>query len=185
MAYDFNTAGEQFELIPNGTDAVLQLNIRHGNAGEGGLFKRSNNGQAEGLDCELVVVGGKYDKRKFYDWMTISGATDNYARAADITHRKLRAIVESARNIKPTDVSEAAKNLRKAEYAEFDGMRFRAQIGIEPAKDGYRAKNVSGPIITPDRKDYQPVEQVAKPVQTVAPAGETPSNVIVKPKWAQ
>jgi len=182
MVYDFNTAGEQFELIPDGTEAVLQLNIRHGDAGEGGLLKRSGNGQAEGLDCELVVVGGKYDKRKFYDWMTVNGTTDGHAQAADITHRKLRAIIESARNIKPTDVSEAAKNLRKAEYAELDGMRFRAQIGIEPAKGNYRAKNVLGQIVTPDRNGYQPVEQVAK----AAPAAvEKPSDVIVKPAWAQ
>jgi hypothetical protein len=182
MAFDFNTAGEQFELIPDGTEVILQLNIRHGDAGEGGLFKRSKNGQAEGLDCELIVVGGKYDKRKFYDWMTVGGTTDGHKEAADITARKLRAILESARNIKPLEVREAAKNLRKAEYAEFDGMRFRAQIGIEPAKADYRAKNVLGQIITPDRKGYQPVEQVTKPVQAAA---ETPSYVIVKPVWAQ
>jgi hypothetical protein len=146
MAYDFNTASEQFsfEVIPDRTIAVVQLNIRPGDVGEGGLFKRSKNGQAEGLDTELVVVGGPHDKRKFYDWMTTSGVTGNHGQAADITHRKLRAIIESARGIKPTDVSEAAKKMRVAEYRDFDGIRFLAQIGVEPAKGDYRAKNFWG-----------------------------------------
>src|SRR6516225_4549227 len=160
MTYDFNTASEQrtFDVIPDRTVAVVQLNIRPGDAGEGGLFKRSKNGQAEGLDCELIVVGGPHNKRKFFEWMTISGTSDNHAQAAEITHQKLRAIIESARGIKPTDVSEAAKKARVAEYVEFDGIRFLAQIGVEPAKDQYRAKNFLAQVITPERKEWQPVE---------------------------
>jgi hypothetical protein len=186
MAYDFNTASEQrsFDVIPDRTIAVVQLNIRAGDAGEGGLFKRSKNGQAEGLDCELIIVGGPHNKRKFFDWMTISGATDKHAEAAEISHRKLRAIIESARGIKPTDVSETAKKARIAEYAEFDGIRFLAQIGVEPAKDQYRAKNFLAQVITPDRKEWQPVEQVAKPVSTPAATAKL-SKVIEKPAWAQ
>jgi hypothetical protein len=186
MAYDFNTASEQrsFDVIPDRTVAVVQLNIRPGDAGEGGLFKRSKNGQAEGLDCELIVVGGPHNKRKFFEWVTISGTSDNHAQAADISHRKLRAIIESARGIKPTDVSEAAKKARIAEYAEFDGIRFLAQIGVEPAKDQYRAKNFLAQVITPDRKEWQPVEQVAKPAPTPAAVAKS-SKVIEKPVWAQ
>jgi hypothetical protein len=184
MSYDFNTAGEQrsFDVIADKTVAVVQLNIRPGDAGEGGLLKRSNNGQAEGLDCELIVVGGPYDKRKFWDWMTVRGTTDGHATAADITHRKLRAIIESARGIKPTDVSEAAKKARIAEYHEFDGIRFLAQIGVEPARSDYRAKNFLAQIITPERREWQPVEQAAQPTPA---ATAKPSNVIEKPAWAQ
>jgi hypothetical protein len=184
-AFDFNSAGEQrsFDVIPDRTIAVVQLNVRAGDAGEDGILKRSKTGTSEGLDCELVVVGGEYDKRKFWDWMTVSGTTDGHKQAADITHRKLRAIIECARGIKPADVSEAAKKARVAEYADFDGIRFLAQIGVEPAKGDYRAKNFLAQIITPERKEWQPVEQTAKPAP--APAGEKPSNVIVKPNWAQ
>jgi hypothetical protein len=184
MTYDFNTAGEQrsFDVIADKTIAVVQLNIRRGDAGGNGLLKRSKTGTSEGLDCELVVVGGPHDKRKFWDWMTISGTTDGHAQAAEITHRKLRAIIESARGIKPTDVSEAAKKARVVEYAEFDGIRFLAQIGVEPAKGDYRAKNFLAQIITPERKEWQPVEQVTRPTPA---ATAKPSNVIVKPVWAQ
>jgi len=116
--------------------------------------------------------------------MTISGTTDNHAQAADISHRKLRAIIESARGIKPTDVSEAAKKARIVDYADFDGIRFLAQIGVEPAKGDYRAKNFLAQVVTPDQKQWQPVEQVTKPAPTPA-ATAKPSNVINKPTWAQ
>jgi hypothetical protein len=185
MAFDFNTAGEQrtFDVVPDRTIAVVQLNIRAGDAGEAGILKRSKTGEAEGLDCELIVVGGSYDKKKFWEWMTVSGTTDGHAEAADISRRKLRAILESARGIKPADVSEVAKKARVADYADFDGIRFLAQIGVEPAKGDYRAKNFLAQVITPDRKEWQPVEQVTKPAP--APTGDKPNNVIVKPAWAQ
>jgi hypothetical protein len=62
MSYDYNQAGEQrsFEVIPEGTIAVVQMNIRPGNAGEGGLLKRSKAGDAEGIDAEFIVVEGDY-----------------------------------------------------------------------------------------------------------------------------
>jgi hypothetical protein len=185
MAFDYNLAGEQrsSDVMPDRTIAVVQLNIRPGDAGEGGILKRSKNGQSEGLDCELVVIGGPYDKRKFFEWLTVSGTTDGHNQAADISRRRLRAILESARGIKPTDLSEAAKKARVAEYADFDGIRFLAQIGVEPAKGDYRAKNVLAQIITPERKEWQPVEQGARPTHTTS--APTPSAVIVKPAWAQ
>src|SRR4051812_32274466 len=116
MSFDFNQATEQrtFDVIPDGTVAVVQLNIRPGNAGEGGLLKRSKTGEAEGLDCEFVIVDGPYAKRKIWGFMILSGTTDGHAVAADITRARLRAILESARGIKPADVSEAAKKARVA-----------------------------------------------------------------------
>ena len=185
---DYNSAGAQksFDVIPDGTIVVVQMNIRSGNAGEGGLLKRSKSGEAEGLDTEFIVVEGEYAKRKIFSFMVLSGTTDGHEQAADITRRRLRAIIESVKGIKPADVSEAAKAARNAEYADFDGIRFYAQIGVEPAKGEFRAKNVLARIITPDdTKNWHPVEQVAKPAPASTPAGETPSNVIVKPVWAQ
>jgi hypothetical protein len=101
MTYDYNTAGEQrsFDVIPDGTIAVVQMNIRPGGAGENGLLKRSKNGDCEGLDVEHIVVEGDYAKRKVWSFMVVSGTTNGHAQAADITARKLRAILESARGI--------------------------------------------------------------------------------------
>jgi hypothetical protein len=117
--------------------------------------------------------------------MILSGVTDGHAQAADITRSRLRAILESARGIKPADVSEAAKKARVAEYNDFAGLRFLAKIGVEPAKGDYKAKNTLTEAITPDRKEWHPIEQVersSRPVQPTTPAARTE---IVKPAWAQ
>jgi hypothetical protein len=185
---DFSTANEQrdFEVIPDGTTAIVALKIRPGSAGEDGILKRTKKGDAEGLDIELTIVGGKYDKRKFWTFEIVSGTTDGHAQMVDRTRERLRAILESVRGIKPADVSEAAKKARSIEgYGDLDGLRFMCKISVDPAKDGYKAKNTLDRVITPDRPEWQPVEQVTKPAPASAPDGEKPSNVIVKPVWAQ
>jgi hypothetical protein len=190
MTYDYNTAGEQrsFDIIPDGTIAVVQMNVRPGNAGEGGLLKRSKAGDAEGIDAEFVVVEDKYYKRKFWSFMVVSGTTDGHAQAADITARRLRAILESARGIKPTDVSEAAKKARVAEYADFDGIRFMAKIGVEPARGDFKAKNILGEVVTPDRKEWRPIEQSVEPAAKASAKAATSTGAvtpIAKPAWAK
>jgi hypothetical protein len=185
MSFDFNYAGAQrsFDLIPDGTIAVVHLTIRPGDAGLDGILKRTKNGDAEGLDCELTVVDGEYAKRKLWSYMLVGGTTDGHAQAADISIRRLRAIIESARGILPTDVSEAAKKARVVGYADFDGIRFLCKIGVEPARDGYKAKNIVAEVITPDRKEWYAVEQGTTPAAATKPAGNEPAP-IAKPAWA-
>lgn len=180
---DFNSAGEQrsFDLIPDNQVVIVRMTIRPGNAGEGGLMRRSNDGQCEMLDCELVVVEGPHAKRKFWDLMTVSGTTDGHTQAADITHRRLRAIIESAKGIKPTDVSEAAKKARIVEYADLDGIRFMTKVRVEPGKGDYKPKNRLGEIVTPDKKEWHAIDQGA----SAANPPSTGGNEIVKPAWAQ
>ena len=188
MPFDFNTAKEQsdYDLIPAGTVAVVQMNIRAGECGEDDILSRSKSSEAEGLDSVFTVVEGKYAKRKFFAFQVVSGTTEGHATAGKITHSKLRAILESARGIKPTDVSEAAKKARDVNYVDFDGIRFIAKIGVEKGTNGYKDKNVLDLVITPDLKGWHPVEQVDRAATPSAPAApETPaSNVIVKPAWA-
>jgi hypothetical protein len=184
---DYNTAGAQrsFDVIPDGTIVVAQMNIRHGNAGDGGVLKRSSNGQAEGLDVEFIVVEGEYARRKFWSYMVIDGETDGHKQAADITKRRLRAILESVKGIRPEDCSEQAKAARVAEYADFDGMRFLCKLGVEPAHSDYKAKNILAEVVTPDRKEWHAIEQQTNPAATQKEKGTSnPSTPIAKPKWA-
>src|SRR5262249_35480207 len=176
MAFDYTDAPEQrgTELIPADTVATVQLTIRPGGAGEGGLLKRSQDGGCEMLDCELVVVDGPYMKHKLWERMIISGTTDGHAKAAEISRGKLRAILESARGIKPNDTSKEAREARTAELGDFDSLRFIAKIGIEkgrPKNDGsgenYADRNTIAAVITPDRKDWHTVEQVPRPAGSV------------------
>jgi hypothetical protein len=183
-AFDFNTAKEQmdFDIVPAGTIAVVQMNIRAGECGEDGILSRSKSGEAEGLDTVFTIVDGKYTKRKFFAFQVVSGTTDGHATAGQITHSKLRAILESARGIKPTDVSEAAKKARSASYVDFDGIRFIARIGVEKGTNGYKDKNVLERVITPEMKEWHQVEQVDQAAAPSTPDNDR--NKIVKPNWA-
>ncbi len=149
------------------------------------MLTRSKNGVAEGIDAVFTVTEGEYAKRKFFSFMVTGGTTDGHAQAADITARRLRAILESAKGIKPSDVSEAAKKARVADYADFDGIRFMAKLRVEPARGEYKAKNVISEIITPDRKEWRPIAQEPKAVRPATAAAAANVTPIAKPAWAQ
>ncbi len=192
MAYDFNNASEQRsgELIPEGTIAVVHLTVRPGNAGEGGWLKRSKAGDSMALDCEFTVVDGAHAKRKFWSLMTVEGTTEGHQKAADISGSRIRAILESVRGIRPDDESPTAKQGRQiTSWGDLDGLRFPVKVGIEKGKDGYKDKNTLAEVITPDRKQWSKVEQVAKQ-QTMAPVGVVAQQVAAasqaagKPSWA-
>lgn len=194
MAFDFNNAQEQREgsLIADGTVAVVHMTVRPGNSGEGGWLKRSKAGDSQAMDCEFTVVDGPFAKRKFWSLFTVEGTTEGHAKAAEISASRLRGILESAKGIRPDDESDAAKSARRVtSWGDFDGMRFVAKIGVEKGKDGYKDKNTLEAAVTPDRKTWVKVEQVAKQT-TMQPIGVAASNVAQKaaqpaagkPTWA-
>jgi hypothetical protein len=194
MTYDYSDAPAQRgdDLIPAGTIAALELVIRPGNAGDGGLLTRSRNGDCEMLDLEFVVIDGPHAKRKVWERMVIDGITDGHAKAIEISRGRLRAILESARGVKPADLSPEARKARTAALDEFHGLKFVAKVGVEkgkPKNDGtgesYPDRNVLAGIITPDKKDWRQLEQT--PAQQRLPlAGEPAAPVpIVRPAWAQ
>src|SRR5262249_19557453 len=131
--YDFNEAESQrdFEVIPDGTIATVRMTVRPGSAGEGGWLRRSKDGNSEAFDCEFVVLDGPHAKRKFWTLFTVAGTTPGHAEAARISAGKLRAILESARGIRPDDTSDAAKKARCIEsYGELNGLAFIVRIGV-------------------------------------------------------
>lgn len=177
MALDFNAAGGQrsFEVIPAGTTCILQMIVRPGKGSDGGWLKPSKNGSSEALDGEFTVVEGQYANTKFWQLFTLRGDTPNHHLARDISMGTLRAILESAREIKPQDVSEEAQAKRKiGNWGDFHGLRFVAQIGVRPAEGSYPAKNFIKEVITPDRSNWQQPVQV--PVQPINGGGNGPMN---------
>jgi hypothetical protein len=185
---DFNDVGPQknFDVIPDGTIATVRMTIRAGNAGEGGWAKRSKDGNSESLDCEFVVLDGEHAKRKFWTMLLIAGTTPGHAEAADITARKLRAILESVHGIKPGDASDQAKAARRiVSYGDLDGASFIAKISVEPARNGFKAKNVLDRVIGTDEKEWHPVKQEPKPAApATATAKPSSTPAIVRPAWA-
>ena len=192
--FDYSNAPDQRsdELIPAGTVATLQLHIRPGNAGEGGLLTRSRDGTCEMLDCEFTVVDGPHMKRKLWERMVLSGTTVGHEMAVGISRGKLRAMLESGRNIKPDDMSEQARKARTANLSDFDGLQFMARIGIEkgkPKNDGtgenYSDRNVIATIITPDKKDWHVIEQAPPFSASPNGGGVVPAPATIsKPAWA-
>jgi hypothetical protein len=193
MTLDLNSAGPQrsFDLIPAGTIATVQMVIRPGGAGEGGWLKRSADGGCEMLDCEFTVVDGTYARRKIFQKMVLSGTTDGHAEAVRISQALLRGALESARGIKPDDVSEEATLKRRAELDDFQNLRFIARISIEKSKDpAFEDKNKLV-AITPDQRQWAAVEQIAAesqatlPGMAATPVSAKPAQPVARPAWAK
>jgi hypothetical protein len=152
---DFNDASQQteFGLIPQNTIAKARLTIRSGNDFSDSFLTRSKDGNSTYLDCEFVIMEGQFVRRKIFDKIGISGSDVwvNMGKA------RLRAILESAKNISPKDMSEAAISARKIDsFGELEGLEPIIKIGIEHDRSGvYQDKNRIMSIITPDNKMHQ------------------------------
>jgi hypothetical protein len=101
--FDFNKDGEQksFDVIPDGTISTVQMTVLPGGAGLDGWLTRAKNGNSEHLSCEFTVVGGPHDRRKFWNRFTVEGT--DHATAIEISRRTLKAVLESARGVRPGD----------------------------------------------------------------------------------
>jgi hypothetical protein len=191
---DLNTVGDQRSLgvIPPNTILVLQIKIRPGGVGDGGWLRRAKDGASEGLDLELTVVDeGPYKGRKLWQLLTVSGTKPGHADAGKISLATLKAIIESAKGIRPDDTSEAAQAARKISWQDFDGLRFVACLGVRPPEGSYPAKNTINQVITPERQAWRQPTQLDrdlfnKPNGGAAPAATTqaPANAVTRPQWA-
>ncbi|GHU19184.1 hypothetical protein FACS189472_08610 [Alphaproteobacteria bacterium] len=152
---DFNTAEAQteFGLIPEGTIAKAMLIMKSGNDFSDPFLTRSKNSDSAYLDCEYAIIEGRYAKRRIFDKIGVEGsdAWINMGRA------KIRAILESAKNINPKDASEAAIEARKIKsFDDLNKLEVVIKIGIEIDKGGvYKDKNRVVSIITPDKPIYK------------------------------
>ena len=171
---DFNGADRQFDLIPDNTIVPLIMHIKPGGQGDGGWLRPSQNSDALMLECELTVLEGPFARRKIFQYMVVSGGSLNEkgeSKAGNITRSNLRAILESARNIKPDDMSPEAAQKRccPGGYADFNGICFVAKLGIEKGQNGYNDKNKIKTVITPDMEGYAPIQQQAAPAAAATP----------------
>jgi hypothetical protein len=188
--FDLNDASEQrsFDIIPANTVCTVQLTVKPGGAGKNSWLTLSKDGNSEHLNCEFIVVDGPHAKRKFWGRYTVVGV--NHDQAINISRATLRAMLESAKGIRPDDKSDAAKMARAIKgYEDFDQLRFVARIGVEPPKNGYNAKNVIDEVVTPEKQTWKKPEQVdrdllGKPATATAPAQPAPANAIARPQWA-
>jgi hypothetical protein len=158
---------EGADLIPAGTDAILQIRIKFGEATDN-VLTFTKNRDAEILKAEFTIVDGPHARRKFWQDFMVKGATDGQKMMADRNNAILKTILDSAKNLDPTDKSPAARQARTAQYRDFDGMRFQAVIAVEPARTDkntgqtYQARNALEKVITRGLQGWRgPIDQVA------------------------
>lgn len=157
LIMDFNAVmGRENDLIPAGTFLKVRLSISPGGYGAEGLLSKTRNTNIWYLKTMLIVVEGIYTLRKIYHRFAVQGP-DPHDSWVEKGQRQLRMVLESARNILPTDTSEAAQNLRKVQsYNDFNGLTFCIKAGVETPKNPvYAPANCIQRIITPDCPEYQ------------------------------
>lgn len=202
MAMDFNNEDRQssgFDLIPKGTVVPFVINIRPGGEGPDGMLTQSRTSDVKYLSCEFTIESGPYFKRKIWQNIMVSGGKDN----GSMGRAQLRAILESARNIKPDDQSENAKSARRINsFGDLGGLTVWGKVGIEKGSDGYEDKNKIATFLTPDMKDYgkatekpqsssptttawQPQQQPAVQQQAWTPPPSENVATGPAPDWAQ
>lgn len=152
MSMNFNDAEPQKEggLIPEGKVVTAIMSIRSGGYGDDGYCAKSKNSGELMLDVEFTVTpsAGGFERRKIWKYMSFS------EKAAPITRSQLRAALESAHGILPTDDSKESQAKRSvASYAAFDGLPVCIKVGIEKGGE-YADKNTIRAFVTPDRKEY-------------------------------
>ena len=75
---------------------------------------------------------------------------------------------------------------RVTSYGDLDGLCFVCRIGVEPAQNGYKAKNRLDYVVTPDQTTWHPVTQDARPTAASPAAATSPATPakIERPLWA-
>ncbi|WP_375642535.1 MULTISPECIES: hypothetical protein [unclassified Bartonella] len=118
----------------------------------GGWATCSNTTGAVYLNCEFVVLEGKYACRKI--WSLIGLYSSKGPDWANIVHTFIKGIMNASRGVSNKDNSPAAQNARCINgLGDLDGVKFAARIDIEKDHNG-DDKNVIKLSITPDHKEY-------------------------------
>ena len=191
MWNDFNNSDNQqsFDVIPNNTLAKVRMQIKPGgyddaNQGwNGGHATKNDNTGSIYLSCEFVVTEGEFARRKI--WSLIGLHSEKGPEWSNMGRSFIKALLNSAKGFKESDVSEAAQNARRIKgLADLDGIEFLAKITVAQDQNG-NDKNEIKFAITPDHKDYAKLmgnvsnnPEQSQPTQTQQPN----SN---RPAWAQ
>jgi hypothetical protein len=192
---DFNDAEQQtsFELIPKGSVAWVRMTIKPGGHNDpaqgwtGGWATRNDETGAVYLAGEFVVLDGPFAKRKL--WTNIGLHSSKGPTWAGMGRSFLRALLNSARNVRPEDSSPQAAAARRIQgFQELDGIVFVARIDIE--RDGRGdTRNLIKQAVEPGQPDYPsgapPAAGAAARVATPATGQGGAPIPTGRPTWAQ
>ncbi len=121
-------AADPFELIPDNVIVTVVLDKSE--------MVTTKGGDGSYLKCEFIVIDGPYENKHL--WLNLN--LDNPSeKAVAIAERQLSALCHATGKLKVSDSDE------------LHGIPVLAKVGIEPARDGYEAKNKI--------KDFKPVNE--------------------------
>jgi hypothetical protein len=163
-----DNTNQEFTLIPNGTVARAIIIVKGGDIelpefGSGQWFKASQSSSAKWMELEFTIVGGMFDRRKFWDRVFVDGdkiGNSGMPLAKEIGLRTMRNIIESANNLDPSDMSDAAQQRRNISGVfDLNAMEICAKIGIKKGTNGYSDQNKLLAALTPNQKEFVPSGQ--------------------------
>ena len=186
-------------LIPLGTVARAIILVKMGDVtipefGSGQWFKKSQSSAAKWMELEFTIVGGQFDRRKFWDRIFVDGdklGESGIPLAKEIGLRTLRSIIESANSLDPSDMSSEAQSRRQISGVDaLNGMEICAKVGVKKGTNGYEDANKLMVALTPNQKEFissgnNATQQVQQPsYQPQAPAPTQPASSGPIPSWA-
>ncbi|GAB4275990.1 MAG: hypothetical protein Kow0013_29870 [Pararhodobacter sp.] len=163
---DFNGAEAQdaaFDIIPANTLVKVALTIRPGGAGPEGWLTQSRTSSALYLNTEAVVLEGPHARRRIYTRIGFKGKSVNERGEDSYANRGralIRGILESARGIRASDQSEAARAARMIRsLGDLNGLDFVAKVGVEKDRNNPddAGRNVIKAAIGPEHAQYAAV----------------------------
>ena len=174
---DFNDAEQQqsFDVIPKGTVAWVRMTIKPGGYNDasqgwtGGWATQSEETGAVYLACEFVVLEGPFAKRKL--WSNIGLHSPKGPTWSGMGRSFLRALLNSARNVRPEDNSPQAAAARRSEEHHQTGggtrparlsagRAARGRCGGPCGRAGHDARRAGGPDRPPDVGAVRPAHAV-------------------------
>lgn len=180
-----------FDLIPAGTIAKVVIIVRD--------IKHSQSTGGRYLDIELVVDGGKYDRRRIFSVICDPWDPATSDKAKEMAVGSITRIMESVGVFNPSspDTYNVFNNAGIQEVAEaMNTKSLHIVIGIQKGKDGRADKNEVKEWTSPNPKSngyksYQLAQSGAESVGGVAPAATAPTITkpaqpaigTVKPPW--
>ena len=196
---DDNPQEREFSLIPNGTVCRAVMVVKQGDMeipefGQGAWFKKSMSTAAKWMELEFTIVGGEFDRRKFWDRVFVDGdkmGQSGIPQAKEIGLRTLKSLIESARNIDPADMSPEAQQARNISGVfDLNALEICAKVGIKKGTNGYSDSNRLIAALTPNSREFvpsgqAPVMQTPAAAQTMQAAPAQPQASGAVPSWAQ
>ena len=124
------------------------------------------DGACEMLDLEFTVVDGRYARSKVLGEPRPCRHNDGHARGGKLKPRQPASDPRFRMQPRSRRHEPQARAARSRDLKDFDGINFIVKIGVEkgkPKNDGsgenWPDKNIIAAIITPDSREWHPVEQ--------------------------